>query len=257
MFPLPIADTTRVRYRTVPWITLTLIAINVAVWFHTEVYLLNYGAPFGTPFGLMSAQRVSHLVYGNVPFAVQEQQGLAAFSAITSMFMHAPGYMICIPFSWHLFGNMIFLFAFGRRLEDACGPWRFLLFYLVAGLIAGAASVVIRGGTPFDRLIPGIGASGAIAGVMGAFLILFPGTRITTIPLIGIIPIPIRFRIPAVLYLVWWLAQQVLPAMETIQGEASYTTDFVAHLAGFFAGLLIFLFVRKDLLYRYMTGAKL
>ena len=92
---------------------------------------------------------------------------------------------------------------------------------------------------------------------MGAFLILFPGTRITTILLVGVIPIPIRFKIPALFYLAWWLAQQVLPAVQTVQGEAYYTTDFVAHLAGFFGGLLIFLFVRKDLLYRYVTGARL
>ncbi len=257
MFPLPVADTTGVRYKTIPWVTVGLILINVAVWFHTDIQLFEQ-APFYTALGPVSADTISRFVYGTVPYAVQTQQGIGALSAITSTFMHAPGYLICMPFSWHLFGNMIFLWAFGRRIEDACGPARFLLFYLLAGLIASAASIFMRGGNGYDSLIPGIGASGAIAGVMGAFLILFPGTRITTIALIGIIPIPVRFRIPALVYLVWWLAQQVIPTLQIVQGQdPGYTTDFFAHLAGFFAGLLVFLFVRKDLLYRYFAGSKL
>jgi membrane associated rhomboid family serine protease len=257
MFPLPIADTTGVRYKSIPWVTICLIFLNVAVWFHTEIILTMQAAPLYTSYGPVPLAEVASFVYGTVPSAVRAQQGIGAFSAITATFLHAPGYLFCVPFSLHLVGNMVFLWAFGRRIEDACGPFRFLLFYLLAGTLASTASVLIRDGDAFDRLIPGIGASGAIAGVMGAFLILFPGTRITTILLVGVIPIPIRFKIPALLYLVWWLAQQVLPALQTVQGEAYYTTDFVAHLAGFFGGLLIFLFVRKDLLYRYVTGARL
>lgn len=257
MYPLPIADTTRVRYRTLPWMTITLILLNVAVWFHTEVQLLFWGPTYHTAFGELNAEIITRFIYGTVPTAVQEGQGIGALSAITATFMHAPGFIFILPFSWHLFGNMIFLWAFGRRIEDACGPFRYLLFYLLAGVIASTASVVFRSGSAYDRLIPGIGASGAISGVMGAFLILFPGTRITTIPMVGVIPIPIRFKLPALLYLGWWLAQQVIPALEVARGDAYYTTDFWAHLAGFFAGLLIFLFVRKDLLHRYIKGSKL
>ncbi len=257
MFPLPVADSTGVRYRSIPWVTVGLILINVAIWFHTEVQLMLEPEPFYTDFGPVYAGEIVHFVYGTVPQAVRGQQGMGALSAITSTFLHAPGSLFCLPFSWHLLGNMIFLWAFGRRIEDACGPWRFLLFYLLAGTIASMTSVLMRMGSVYDRLIPGIGASGAIAGVMGAFLLLFPGTRITTIPLIGIIPIPIRFKIPALVYLLWWLAQQILPVIQRYQAEGYYTTDFVAHLAGFFAGMLIFLFVRKDLLYRYVTGARL
>ncbi len=257
MFPLPIADTTRVRYQTLPWMTIIIILLNVAVWFHTEVQLLFFTPPYNTVYGEIEAEVISHFIYGTVPQAVREGQGVGALSAITATFMHARGWLLFFPFSWHLFGNMIFLFAFGRRIEDACGPLRYLLFYLLAGVIASTASIIIRSGNDYDRLIPGIGASGAIAGVMGAFLILFPGTRITTIPMIGVVPIPIRFKLPALLYLGWWLAQQVIPALEVVQGDAFYTTDFWAHLAGFFAGLLIFLFVRKDLLHRYITGSKL
>ncbi|MFC1959928.1 rhomboid family intramembrane serine protease [Chloroflexota bacterium] len=256
MYPLPVADTTRLRYRTIPWATLTLIMINVVVWVYTQIQL-EAVPDLAEVYGGLSAQQVTHIIFGAVPYAVQEQQGVGAFSAITSTFLHAPGYLLFLPFSWHLFGNMVFLFAFGRRLEDACGPVRFLLFYVLAGLIASTASLLIRGQEPIGRLMPGIGASGAIAGVMGAFLILFPGTRITTVPLIGIIPLPVRIKLPALVLLGWWLAQQIVPAIQTLRGDEFYTTDFVAHLAGFFAGLLIFLFVRKDVLYRYMTGAKL
>ncbi len=257
MYPLPIADTTRLRYRSMPWATFALMALNILVWYHIEVQLLLHAAPYDTPFGPVPSQQIAHLIYGGVPYAIHTRQGIGALSAITASFVHAPGYLFVLPFSWHLFGNMVFLYAFGRRLEDACGPVRFLLFYLLAALIAATASALIRNASPVDRLLPGIGASGAIAGVMGAFLLLFPGTRITTIPLIGFIPVPLRFRIPALFFLVWWLAQQIIPAFQTSRGEALYTTDFAAHLAGFFAGLFIFLFVRKDLLYRYLSGSRL
>lgn len=233
MFPLPLSDTTRVRYGTLPWVTMGLIAVNVLLWLYS--HWLNEAAL---------------LVFGTVPYTVRMQQGIGAFSLITSTFLHGD--------LFHILGNMIFLWAFGRRIEDACGHARYLLFYLLAGLLAGVASVFIRGGNLFDQYVPGIGASGAIAGVMGAYLILFPGTRITTIIVLGIIPVPIRLKIPALIYLVWWLVQQVIPGLAIIQGEnPGYTTDFIAHLAGFFAGLLIFLFVRKDLLYRYVTGSRL
>ena len=257
MFPLPIADTTRVRYQTVPWMTFGLILLNIAVWYYTDVYALE-NVVFSSPYGPVSGLSISFLVYGTVPYTIQTQQGIGALSVLTATFLHAPGFFCGVPFSWHLFGNMIFLWAFGRRIEDACGPFRFLLFYLLAGLIAGLTSILIRGGDPIDRLRPGIGASGAIAGVMGAFLILFPGTRITTIPMIGFLPIPIRFRIPALVYLGWWLLLQLIPAFQFAQGDLDfYTTDFFAHLGGFFSGLLVFLFVRKDLLYRYISGTKL
>ncbi|MBN2472568.1 MAG: rhomboid family intramembrane serine protease [Anaerolineae bacterium] len=257
MIPLPIADTTRVRYRTIPWVTIGLIVLNVVVWFYTEVNLLLWHEGFFTQLGWVDAPTMAHFVYGTVPAVVREQQGIGALSAITATFLHAPGYIFCLPFSFHLLGNMVFLWAFGRRIEDACGPVRFLLFYLLAGLISSMVSIFIRSGDSWDRYIPGIGASGAIAGVMGAFLLLFPGTRITTIILIGVVPIPIRFRVPALLYLGFWLVQQVIPALQVTQGGGNYTTDFFAHLGGFFAGLLIFLFVRKDLLHRYLAGSRL
>ncbi len=250
MYPLPVGDTTRVRYRSFPLVTVLLIVINVLVWFYVNV-ILSWRTTLIWPGESFNDGIVARLLFGTVPYAVQTQQGIGALSAITATFMHAPGIL-------HVFGNMVFLWAFGRRIEDACGPARFLLFYLLAGLIASAASVFIRGGGAADRFIPGIGASGAIAGVMGAFLVLFPGTIITTVILLGVIPIPIRIPIPALIYLVWWLAQQVVPTLQIVQGsDPGYTTDFVAHLAGFFGGLLIFLFVRKDLLYRYFSGAKL
>src|SRR6202000_2097653 len=115
-------------------------------------------------------------------------------SLFTSMFLHA-GWM-------HLIGNMLFLWVFGRNLEDLLGGARFLLFYLICGLAAAVVHVIFN---PYSRM-PTIGASGAIAGVMGAYLIKFPRARIITL-------IPIFFfittmEIPAAFLLLWWFAIQ-------------------------------------------------
>ena len=106
-------------------------------------------------------------------------------STFTSMFMHSD--------MWHLLGNMIFLWAFGRRVEDACGSWRFMIFYLCAGMIANIGSESLN---PSQVDLPGIGASGAISGVMGAYLILFPNGLVTCFWGIGII---LRFIVVAIM----------------------------------------------------------
>jgi membrane associated rhomboid family serine protease len=148
-------------------------------------------------------------------------------SLFTSMFLHG-GWM-------HLIGNMLFLWVFGRNLEDLIGSGRFLLFYLLCGLVAAVVHVIFN---PYSRM-PTIGASGAIAGVMGAYLIKFPRARIITL-------VPIFFfittmEIPAAFLLLWWFAIQFFSGFGSL-GENDYSgggTAWFAHIGGFIAGMLL------------------
>ena len=142
---------------------------------------------------------------------------------LTSMFMHA---------SWmHIIGNMVFLWAFGREIEDAMGPVRFLFFYLAGGIVAMFAQIIAM---PYSH-IPSLGASGAIAAVMGAFLITFPRDRIRTL-LFFFIFIRIAY-IPAAFLIGFWFLMQVLNT-----GEVAHTQSggvaYLAHIGGFLFGVL-------------------
>lgn len=141
----------------------------------------------------------------------------------TSMFMHA---------SWsHIIGNMIFLWAFGPEIEDAMGPLRYTLFYLLGGLVAMSAQVIADPAAT----IPGLGASGAIAAVMGAFLITYPQDRIRTVVFFGWW-IGVRF-IPAIFLIGFWLVTQLLnlgSVGDTEQGGVAY----MAHLGGALFGVI-------------------
>ena len=143
---------------------------------------------------------------------------------VTSMFMHG---------SWmHIIGNMIYLWAFGREIEDAMGSFKFLFFYLAGGIVAMMAQIL---GDPLSR-IPSLGASGAIAAVMGAFLITFPRDRIRTL-LFFFIFIRITF-IPAALLIGFWFLMQVL----NVGSVATVKTGgvaYLAHVGGFLFGVVM------------------
>jgi membrane associated rhomboid family serine protease len=176
------------------------------------------------------------------------------------MFMHVD--------LWHLLFNMIYLWAFGRRIEDACGAWRFLLFYLAAGMVANIGSTVLDP-SQLDR--PGIGASGAISGVMGAYLVLFPGAKVQCIWGIGsVLRVPIAIirgqpawrwfiALPAWILLILFAVLEALPSFQTILTGSGISdgVNHLAHLMGFLAAVLIFFYVRKDLLVRYVQGRSL
>ena len=277
ILPLPIKDSGTVRYNSIPWVTATLIFVNVMLFF-----LWQGGDFFGQYFAnsQFEAQQayygdfVRTWTYGFRTSFIIDGVGIGAWSTFTSIFMHAS--------LEHLTGNMIYLWAFGRRVEDACGSLRFLLFYLIAGMVANIASAFfihplflpIPGyeNVAFD--IPGIGASGAIAGIMGAYLLLFPGARVQSLWGLGIVArgliwLPIRLfggemgwkwtlGIPAWMLLIFFAVTNILPSLAVIQGESELVgTNTIAHMAGFLAALLIFMFVRKDLLLRYIKGRRL
>jgi membrane associated rhomboid family serine protease len=149
--------------------------------------------------------------------------GHALVTIITSMFMHA-GWM-------HIIGNMIYLWAFGREIENAMGPVRFALFYLMGGTIAMSAQIL---GDPFSR-IPSLGASGAIAAVMGAFIITFPRDRIRTFVFFVIF-----FRIaqiPAALLIGFWFLIQVLN-VGVVAHARTGGVAYLAHISGFLFGVV-------------------
>jgi rhomboid family protein len=215
---IPLRSSERVYSRTV--VTGALIAVNVIVFLYQATlsyYRLN--------------QFVSN--WGIVP------DDLHLISLLTSMFLHG-GWL-------HLLGNMLFLWVFGRNIEDLIGGGRFLSFYLLCGLAAAVVQVLAN---PYSR-VPTIGASGAIAGVMGAYLIKFPRSQIDTLAVLFIFFT--RIAIPAPFYLLFWFAMQFLNGYESI-GDRSYTGGGVAwfaHIGGFIAGMLLIKLFRSRQRWRH------
>lgn len=274
--PTPLSDSGNVRYRTIPIMTILLIIANSMIFMVAQAPNLYQGSQLLQVDPVAGMARLNEYIaqtwtFGYRGIFMREGLGIGAFSTFTSMFMHGD--------MWHLIGNMIYLWTFGRRVEDACGSWRFLAYYLIAGMIAGIGSEVFN---TSRTDIPSIGASGAIAGVMGAYLVLFPGAMITCFWGIGIIlRVPVvavlklvgvkwvqeapiwrwTIKLPGFLLLIFFLAQEfissLLPFIQPGDTANLGGVNHAAHLTGFLAALLIFLFVRKDLLTRYFTGRRL
>ncbi len=200
--------------RSFPFVTLTLIAINVAVFFY-ELSLAGDRQieQFFNTFGLVPAR----LSGGFDP--------VAAGTVFTSMFLHGGWF--------HLIGNMLYLWIFGNNIEDAAGHLKFLVFYLLCGIAAAAAQIAAAPA----GVIPMVGASGAVAGVLGAYLLLFP--RVKVVVLIPILIIWHLTRMPAVVVLLFWFVLQLfngwlaLGATQSTGGVAWW-----AHIGGFVAGMI-------------------
>jgi len=173
------------------------------------------------------------------PKLILAGEGPGILSAFTSMFMH--GSLI------HLLSNMAALWVFGRRVEDACGAWRFLVFYLLAGMSANLITTLVMYNSP----TPGVGASGAIFGVMGAYLLLYPAGRIRTL-----ITLPFFIAWPRIRggwIVLYFLGVQIIPALDILFSDTSYGVGYWAHLGGFFSALFIFLFLRPEAFARYLS----
>jgi membrane associated rhomboid family serine protease len=223
---IPINDTEPNRYSRFPAMTVSLIVIN------TLILVWELSLPFDELYRLVK-------VYGATSSLIFNRQGAGVISVITCMFLHG-GIM-------HLVGNMFFLWVFGRRVEDACGPIRFLAYYVLAGTTATLITVLTGPNDP----TPGIGASGAIFGVMGAYFVLFPGGRIRTLWFISFIPTWPKFR--AFWFVLYYLAIQIPPAIDTYVNGSQYGIGHWAHLGGFFACIFIPLFMRPEAFARYMS----
>jgi membrane associated rhomboid family serine protease len=193
-----------------PVITILLIVLNVAVFLHEmqlDDFSRNY---FIGHFGLIP-ERLSHNY----------------LSLITSQFLHG-GWL-------HIIGNMLFLWAFGRSLEDAMGGLKFLVFYLLCGIAAGLTQVFFNLGSH----VPTVGASGAIAGVMGAYLLKFPRARILSV--VFIVVFITRIDIPAIFLIPYWFLIQLFNGVGSIgySNVAEGGTAWFAHIGGFLSGLLL------------------
>ena len=228
---LPLRD--NVPTRTFPVVTVALIAVNFVVWFWelsgrgVDYHVVKDG------FYPCSVQGPCETVALNGQPVTHNLSWLE--STFTSMFMHA---------SWeHILGNMLFLWIFGNNVEDALGRVRFLFWYLAAGVVASAAQafVTLDFGTVRDASIPNIGASGAIAGVLGAYFVLLPRARVLTLIFFFI------FReIPAVWFLGIWIALQAWQGgVGLTHPDQSGGVAVFAHIGGFAFGFLTVNLVKK------------
>ena len=221
-----------------PYVTIALIATNALMW------LVVQGA--GSTFALAASVCDLGLIPGEVTGLAEPGtgfemgEGMACLvdagpqwhTIITSMFLHG---------SWmHLIGNMWFLWLFGNNIEDSMTRGRFLVFYLLCGL--GAAGAQVLAGPA--SIIPMVGASGAISGVMGAYLLLFPRVKVWCIVPLGFIPL--RFALPAWTMLLYWLGLQVLGGFGDVSDGATGGTAFWAHVGGFAAGLAFIKLFTKE-----------
>ena len=202
MIPLRSAE----RVHATATITATLIAVNTAVFLYEET---------------LSRDALNRLVtdWGIVP------DKLHVAALFTSMFLHGGWF--------HLIGNMLYLWVFGRNVEDLIGGARFLTFYLLCGLASAVVHVMFNAYSP----IPTIGASGAIAGVMGAYLVKFPRARIIT--LIFAFIFVTTLEIPAAFLLLFWFAMQFFSGFGSLGNYNGGGTAWFAHIGGFVAGMLL------------------
>jgi membrane associated rhomboid family serine protease len=212
---IPLTDASRRPVR-VPLITGLIILVNAVVF----VMELVYGDPFVMQWSAIPVQIVS---------------GHRWITVLTAMFMHA---------SWsHIIGNMVFLWAFGPEVEDAMGRGRYLVFYLLGGIVAMLAQVF----ADTHSTVPNLGASGAIAAVMGAFLVMYPRDQIKSVLIIFIF-VKITF-IPACLLIGFWFLTQLVHVGQIAQAQTGGVA-YLAHVAGFLFGVVIArLFQRRSVSY--------
>jgi membrane associated rhomboid family serine protease len=226
LFPLRDENPTNLT----PFLTVALIGANVAVWIWVQGAgvslsaladsVCRYGA---IPIEITGGARTGTIDFGE-GLPPCELGGLRYTTLVTSMFLHG---------SWmHLLSNMWFMWVFANNIEDSMGHLRFLAFYLLCGLAAIGAQVLASPGAP----VPTVGASGAISGVMGAYLVFFPRIRVYTLFILiiffRVIPVPAWF------WLLLWFAIQVLSGYTAPMGEGGGVA-FWAHVGGFVAGIVL------------------
>jgi membrane associated rhomboid family serine protease len=210
---IPLRDV--IPSRTVPFVTVTIIVVNAFAWF-LEISM-----------GPDDLNRFL-IAYGVVPAR------FVPITLLTSMFLHG---------GWsHIIGNMWYLWIFGDNIEDAFGHGRYLVFYLLCGMTAAIAQIVMEP----NSMLPTIGASGAIAGVMGAYFVLYPRSRVLTL-----IP-PFLFNVielPAIFLLGFWFLMQLFNAgaVASVANAGQGGVAFAAHVGGFIVGVLgVFVFRKRE-----------
>ena len=211
--------------RSYPFVNITLILANIAVFLYTVG--LEATLPHRTFDALITSYstvpaRFPSFLAGHTSFEV------AFMPLVTSMFLHS-GLL-------HIAGNMLFLWIFGDNVEDFFGHFTYFFFYMVCGIGAGLLHVLFNLHSP----VPAVGASGAISGVMGAYILLYPRARILT--LVFIFPIPV----PAVIFLGLWYVLQFLAGLSTIGVKVTGGVAVWAHIGGFLLGMLLTAMSRRS-----------
>lgn len=215
---IPLGDSNRVKKPSV--ITPILILINFLVY----LYILFMGSTlsfFASKWGLVPSK---------ISLAIKAWPAFSPFwwTFLTSIFLHGG--------MWHLISNMLFLWVFGDNVEDRLGKFFFLIFYLLAGVIASLGQFL---NNPTSA-IPMIGASGAISAVMGAYIYLYPGASVQTVIPIGFFPLLVN--VPAIIFLLFWFGSQLINASLGIPG-----VGWLAHIGGFLFGFFFALvFIPKS-----------
>ena len=207
---IPIKDDNKcVRF---PYVTYTLILVNVLCW----IFVQEWG--FG------NAYKSSVLKYGLIPTSIISSWQKEAITAITSMFMH--GSLI------HLFGNMWTLYIFGDNIEDKIGHWFFLTVYFVSGLYANIFHIF----THLESNIPVVGSSGAISGIIGGYIVLFPKAPVELLLTLGLYAK--RIVVPASLFIGYWFIFQLVFTLPMFKKHFTQIA-FWAHIGGFIIGFVI------------------
>lgn len=209
---IPLRDV--IPSRTTPGVTISLIVLNVVVYLFQLMLSERGQDAFLIGFGLVPAY-------------------FSLLNVLTAMFVHG-GFA-------HLAGNMLFLWIFGDNVEDRLGHGRFITFYLICGFVAAIAQTALHP----NSLVPMVGASGAIAGVMGAYLVLYPRSRV-----LMLFPFPVfLFELPAVVFLVIWFLVQFLNGINQLpvfeRNAITGGVAFWAHVMGFVAGLILVVFMKR------------
>ncbi len=202
-----------------------LILLNIAVFFYELSLPARQGQALVFAFGLTPAQM--QLLFASPGITL----GQAFLPLMTSMFLHG-GWM-------HLLGNMLFLWVFGGSVEEALGHFQYMIFYLFCGVGAAIVHTVFNWGSQ----IPTVGASGAISGVMGAFIVLFPRARVTT--LIPALFLFFTVQIPAVLMLGYWFLIQFFSGVASLGVSNQGGVAWWAHIGGFLLGAVLVVGLRK------------
>jgi len=212
-----------------PFVTIGLIVLNVLVFLYqasigmgseraAEAFILEFGA---VPCRVTGACAVP----GDFPSPIA--------TIFTAMFMHGG--------LFHVAGNMLYLWIFGDNVEDTLGHGRFLLFYLLSGVAAALAQIAVHP----DSRIPMVGASGAVSGVLGAYLLLFPYARVLVLLILGFFVRIVRW--PAIIVLGFWIVVQFFNGLITVSvaaGGAAGGTAWFAHIGGFLAGIVLLFLMR-------------
>jgi membrane associated rhomboid family serine protease len=224
-----------------PYVTLVIIAVTSLIW------LVYQGAGMEPALSnsVCDLGAIPSRLFGEPIQPVRTPRGLitlcpdagvhAWHTVLTSVFLHGGWF--------HLIGNMWFLWVFGNNVEDAMGHGRFVAFYLLCGILAAMAQILVQPGSP----VPMVGASGAISGIMGAYLVLYPKVRVHMLIFLGFFITTVS--VPAYLMLLYWALLQALGGVPTVAGVASGGgVAYLAHLGGFVVGVaLIKLFAKSEL----------